>query len=94
MNAETHGTDRGGKMPGSSRKTDEIKIKAVREHILSFPAYESHCTRARHAPSRKYLSPVLDIRKMYSLYLEKCEKNNQPLLRYGSTGKHLIQNLT
>ena len=81
LNAETPGTDRRGKMPGSSRKTEEVKIKAVREHILSFPAYESHYTRARHTPGRKYLSPDLDIRKMYSLYVEKCEENNQSFVK-------------
>ena len=64
-------------MPERLRRTDEIKIKAVREYILSFPAYESHSIRAHHTPGRKYLGPELDIRKMYSLYVEKCVENNQ-----------------
>ncbi|XP_053968581.1 uncharacterized protein LOC128870010 [Anastrepha ludens] len=58
-------TDGRCKMVGSSRKTDEEKIKVVREHILSFPACESQYTRSHHTSSRKYLSADLDIRKMY-----------------------------
>ena len=81
LNAETPGTDRRGKMTRSSRKTDEIKIRGVREHILSLPAFESHYTQARHTPGRKYLSPELDIRKMYSLYVERCEENNQSFVK-------------
>ena len=68
-------------MPGCLRKIGEIEIKAVSKHIKSFPGYESHYTRAYHTPGRKYLSPELDIRKMYSLYLGKCEENNQSFVK-------------
>ena len=76
LNAKSPGMDLRGKMPGSSRKTDEDKIKVVREHILSFPACESHYTRSHHTSGRKYLSADLDIRKMYELYVKKCDENN------------------
>jgi hypothetical protein len=62
-------------MTGSSQKTNEEAIIAVKEHIQNFPAFESHYTRS-HNPGRKYLSPDLDIRKMFNLYVEKCEENN------------------
>ena len=63
-------------MAGSSRKTDEEKIKVVREHILSLPACESHYARFNHTSGRKYLSSDLDVRKMYALYVTKCNDNN------------------
>jgi len=94
LNAETLGTDRRGKMPGSWRKTDEINIKAVRENFLNFPACESHYIRARHTPGRKYLSPQLDIRKMYSLYEENEKKITNPMFWNGFAGKYLTLNLT
>lgn len=49
----------------------------MKDHILSFPAYESHYTRAHHTPGRKYRNPSLDIRKMYNLYKEKCNELNK-----------------
>uniref|UniRef100_A0A1B0C0I1 Uncharacterized protein n=1 Tax=Glossina palpalis gambiensis TaxID=67801 RepID=A0A1B0C0I1_9MUSC len=68
LNANTPGTDGRGKMAGSSRKTNEEKIKVLGEHILSFPTCESHYRRSHHTSGRKYLSADLDIRKMYELY--------------------------
>jgi len=76
LNAETPGIDGRGKMLGSSRKTDEEKIKVVREHIMSFPACESRDTESLHTSGRKYLSADLNIRKMYELYVKKCNENN------------------
>uniref|UniRef100_A0A1B0BZH4 Uncharacterized protein n=1 Tax=Glossina palpalis gambiensis TaxID=67801 RepID=A0A1B0BZH4_9MUSC len=73
---ETEESDGRGTMAGSFRKTDEEKIKVVREHILSFPACDSHYRRAHHTSGRKYLSADLDIRKMYELYVKKCDENN------------------
>ncbi|XP_036317666.1 uncharacterized protein LOC118732641, partial [Rhagoletis pomonella] len=64
LNVKTPGTDGRGKMA------------VVREHILSFPACESHYTRSHHTSGRKYLSSDLDIRKMYELYVKKCDENN------------------
>lgn len=56
---------RGKKVPAN--KTPEEKIVIVREHISSFPCYQSHYTRA-HNPNRKYLSEDLNIRLLYNLY--------------------------
>ncbi|CAG9840815.1 unnamed protein product [Diabrotica balteata] len=54
-----------------SNKTPEGNIQLVRDHINSFPSYESHYTRA-HNPNRKFLDPELNVRTMYTLYKEKC----------------------
>lgn len=59
-----------GKSHNSRRKTDSLLLLSVKEHILSFPAYSSHYTRAQN-PNKKYLNPDLNIRKMYGLYVEK-----------------------
>ena len=59
------------RMDGSCRRTSELAIKFVREHIKSFPAFESHYTQSQN-PERKYLNPELYINKMFNLYLEKC----------------------
>ena len=45
-------------------KTPPEKLELVKEHIESFPAYESHYSR-KDNPNRKYLSPSLSISKMY-----------------------------
>ncbi|CAH1118124.1 unnamed protein product [Phaedon cochleariae] len=52
-----------------SHKTPQFKINQVNEHILSFPAYESHYS-GRHT-SKKYLASSLNLSTMYKLYCEK-----------------------
>lgn len=44
-------------------------------HIKSFPAYESHYSRKN--TSLLYLSPNLNIQKMYDLYKEQCASNGK-----------------
>lgn len=56
----------------SSGKVSEKDTKYVIEHINSFPAYISHYTR-KHNENRKYLNDSLNIRKMFSMYEEKCQ---------------------
>lgn len=68
------GSDLRGKQP-SVNKVDEARLQIVKNHIESFPAYQSHYTRA-HNPNRKYLSEDLNIRLMYNLYKEHCELIN------------------
>lgn len=51
----------------------------IAKHIKSFPSYESHYSRKR--TSLMYLSPSLNIHKMYDLYKEELSKrgiNNIP----------------
>ena len=54
-------------------KTSEDKA-FIRQHIESFPVYESHYSRSDN-PHRRYLSPELSQAKMYHLYKEKCNEN-------------------
>ena len=64
-------------MAGSSRKTDEEKIKrVVEQHILRCAACGSHNTRSYLTLAHKYISTESDIRKMYELYLQKCDENH------------------
>ena len=57
-------------------KTTEADLELVKEHILSFPQYQSHYSRADN-PNRKYPSPDLTISKMYSLYKEWCAEKEK-----------------
>lgn len=58
-----------GKFP--SRKTKESDVSYVKEFISKFPTYQSHY---RLSPSNiKYLSPFLNIEKMYREYCLKCQ---------------------
>ena len=47
--------------------SEEIHQK-VREHIMSFPARQSHYSR-RNNPGRLYLSPDLSIVRLYQMFL-------------------------
>lgn len=59
-----------------STSVNKIDDSDVINHIQSFPAYQSHYSR-RDNPGRKYLNPDLNIRKMYDLYVEKCQQENK-----------------
>ncbi|XP_054742561.1 uncharacterized protein LOC129247455 [Anastrepha obliqua] len=54
---------------GMQRKVDEEIANLIKEHIESFPAVESHYTRAKS--QRLYLSSDLTITKMYNLFKER-----------------------
>ena len=73
-NGEFVGVDGRGRA-SSSNKTGITEIEAVRSHIESFPKIESHYCRA--STNRHYLDSQLNIKKMYKLYIEKCEKNEE-----------------
>ena len=45
----------------------------IRQHILSFPAVESHYCRSQS--QRRYLSQELNISEMYRLYEKQCKDN-------------------
>lgn len=47
----------------NARKISDSQFEEVKEHIRSFPAFQSHYIR-KDNPQRKYLSPTLDVRKM------------------------------
>lgn len=59
-----------------ANKTPEESLRYIRAHIKSFPAETSHYCR-KDNPNRKCLSPDLNIKKMFELYLEKCKDDGQ-----------------
>ncbi|XP_050301041.1 uncharacterized protein LOC126739410 [Anthonomus grandis grandis] len=62
-----------------SNKIDDESLNLAKQHINSFPKFVSHYTR-KDNPNRKYLSPELNVTKMYKLYKEFChEKEARPL---------------
>ena len=63
------GDRRGRHTPAN--KTSDADIAFVKEHIQSFPKYQSHYSRADN-PIRQYLNPDLSITKMYILYKDVC----------------------
>jgi len=70
--------DKRGKHAPGIKKLPEQR-QAVRDHIASFPALESHYTRARSA--KKYLEATLNVRKMYELYKQQCaDRQEEPVL--------------
>lgn len=48
-------------------------MSRIRSHIDRFPKMPSHYNRARS--KRLYFYPGLNIRKLYRLYVEKCEED-------------------
>jgi hypothetical protein len=52
-------------------RTTEYHRSFLKKHIESFPTVESHYTQKDS--NRKYLTQDLSIRRMYSLYVEKCK---------------------
>lgn len=58
-----------------SAPTNKIDITKVKEHIQSFPSYKSHYTHSG-TPNKRYLQTNLNIRKIYTLYVEKCEQES------------------
>ena len=55
-------------------KTSSEDKAFIRQHIKSFPVYQSHYSRSDNL-HRRYLSPDLSQAKMYHLYKEKCNEN-------------------
>jgi hypothetical protein len=64
--------------PPGIKKPQAVR-EAVKSHIASFPALESHYSR--RGTSKKYLEKDLNIKKMHSMYLEKYEKDQIKLVK-------------
>lgn len=74
-----------GKHP-PKHKLSDVALQRVKTHIESFPRIESHYCRKR--TRRRFLNPELSISKMYQLYKEHCEKNQQPdEVKFGTYSK-------
>lgn len=61
--------DRRGRHQSRYNKLSSEAIQKVKDHILSFPAYESHYSR-RHT-GKKYLQSHLNLSVMYELYKQQ-----------------------
>lgn len=70
-------TDLRGKKSSANKIPDWIEQHA-RQHILSIPTVESHY--CRKSSNKLYLSSQLNIEKLYSLYIEKCQEENSKLI--------------
>ena len=73
-NPEVPPEDQRGKGPNTKKIPDDDKERAY-NHINSFPKYVSHYSRT-HNPNLRYLSPGLNMTKMYNLYTEECQEQN------------------
>ena len=65
--------DRRGTTP-NPRRTKEEELSKIDDHIKSFPAYESHYSRAHS--TKKYLPSTLTLAKMYSLFKERYPESS------------------
>lgn len=69
--------DKRGRHETRPHKISTQVIDAIKAHIQSFPAEQSHYSRNRNV-NKKYLSPLLNISRMHKLYLEHCKDNKLP----------------
>lgn len=76
--------DKRGKHEPVNKISEEVR-NCVRNHISKFPTYESHYSRERS--KKRYLGNILNISKMYSLYLEDCTESG---LRPENTAKEWL----
>ena len=65
--------DRRGTTPNPRRYMEE-ELSVIDDHNKSFPAYESHYSRAHS--SNKYLPATLTLAKMYSLFKERFPESS------------------
>lgn len=70
--------DRRGKVPPAN-KIDENDKSFVRDFIKKFPRYRSHY--CRKTSSRYYLTPGLNLRKIYREYSLICDFENRTCLK-------------
>ena len=69
------GSDRRGKHVPHN-KTKEEHVEAVKSHIKSFQAMESHYMYKRASSKRLYLDPNLTIKKVHEMFCEKFTVEN------------------
>lgn len=62
-------------------KLPEEVVEFIIQHINRFPADISHYSRHNN-PNKKYLSPLLNITKMYDLYILHCNEEKKDKMFY------------
>lgn len=77
--AGTETDDKRGKKTPKNKTSDEKRLQ-IKNHILSFPSYESHYTRK--STSKKYLPSHLTIQQMYDQYkLSRPSEQKHPSIK-------------
>lgn len=76
--------DKRGKHCKRENKKLEKTVFQIETHIESFPSRDSYYSRGKNDLVR-YLSPDLNIKKMYELYMEKYESNTFNRINEGDT---------
>lgn len=69
--------DKRGRHNSRPHKLSEDVKQYIKDHINSFPAELSHYSRNIN-PHKRYLSPTINMSKMYYLSKERCTENNKP----------------
>ena len=67
--------DKRGGHPPKNKIPDESR-QFVINHIKSFPRYKSHYSQQDN-PNTRYLSPVLNIKRLYKLCVERSKEENK-----------------
>lgn len=89
-------TSKQGKHKNRKNRIPDDVVQKVNDHIKSFPRRESHYSRIKTA--RFYLSPDLNVKKMYQLYLQLNEpesitnENYKPKVTYDFYFRYFKQN--
>lgn len=68
---------RGKHMIRPHRISPEV-VDYIKDHIRSFSCQESHYSQTKNMQPKKFLSPLLSLRKMYCLYLGEVSANDKP----------------
>lgn len=82
-------SDKRGKAAPVNKISDE-KVNEIKRHILSFPAYESHYSRAH--TSKLYFESSLTLTLMYKLYCQS-HTNNVSITKYSQIFKGIYNNI-
>jgi hypothetical protein len=82
--------DRRGKHELRGNRIPDLVLSQIDEHIRSFPKRKSHYGRVDNQ-KRYYLSPELNMSRMYLLYLEKFEPDNYLKKKTGETFKPTVK---
>lgn len=69
--------DKRGKHPNRPNRIPDAAKQDIRDHIKSFPSYESHYTRNQTDKSKRYLNPELSVSQMYDLFIQSQRNNNR-----------------
>lgn len=69
--------DKRGVHTNKPHKLPDEVVNCIIDHIKQFPVDQSHYSRNKNI-YKKYLSPLLNVQKMFDLYIESCQQKNIP----------------